>query len=267
MTNQLVQLEIQGPLAHVRIHRPGKMNSLTLDTLAQLIEAAARIRKDRNIRAVILSGTDGTFSAGLDFIATTKAPARLAAAFLPRPWRGTNTFQEAVWAFRRLPVPVIAAVDGYCFGGALQLALAADYRFTTAEAQWSVLEAKWGLIPDMTGVHALSQLVPIDVAKRLTMTGEIFSGERAVELGLASEVAKDPHAAALQLAELIGGRSPDSVAYSKRIFDATWHAGARRTFVQERVRQLRLLAAQNTTVARTAAVKKQLPAFRRREVG
>lgn len=102
------------------------------------------------------------------------------AVFAPDADRGTNLFQEAPWAWRRLAVPVVAAVHGHCLGGGLQIALAADYRFTTPDATWSVLEAKWGLVPDMSGVQALSELVRIDVAKRLAMTGEIFDGTRAV---------------------------------------------------------------------------------------
>ncbi|RAV34433.1 crotonase/enoyl-CoA hydratase family protein [Corynebacterium heidelbergense] len=264
MNTQPVLLDTSGPIAHVRLNRPGKLNSLTLETLEQLVATAHRIRADKSIRAVIISGTDHNFTAGLDFATALKDPARVAKTFLPRPWRGTNTFQEAVWAFRRLPVPVIAAVEGYCFGGGVQIALGADYRFTTADAKWSVLEAKWGLIPDMSGIYAIKQLLPIDTAKRLAMTGEVFSGERAAALGLASEIHEDPETAARELAEQIATRSPDSVAQAKRIFDSTWTAGERRTFLAERLRQMRLLGLKNTAIARTSALKKQVPSFRPR---
>ena len=113
---------------------------------------------------------------------------------MPSPFRGTNKFQEACWAWRRLPVPVIAAVDGHCYGGGLQLALAADFRFATPESEWSVLEARWGLIPDMSGIQALKELVGIDTAKRLTMTAQMLSGKEARDLGLVTELAADPEA-------------------------------------------------------------------------
>lgn len=273
-TDQLVTVhhsETTPGLVHVQLHRPGKLNSLTLDTLNQLVATAHKLRRDRSVRAVILSGFEHNFSAGLDFASALKSPGRIAATFLPRPWRGTNTFQEAPWAWRRLPVPVIAAVEGYCFGGGVQIALAADYRFTTPDAQWSVLEAKWGLIPDMSGIMTMKQVLPIDVMKRLTMSGEILSGDKAVEYGLASEVVDDPLAAAEELARQIITRSPDSVAYAKRVIDETWESGPRMTFVKERLRQARLLAAKNTRIAQKAAAKK-IPAekiaakFRRREV-
>ena len=182
--------------------------------------------------------------------------------FVPRPWRGTNTFQEACWAWRRLPVPVIAAVHGHCLGGGLQLALAADFRFATPESQWSVLEGKWGIIPDMTGVRTLAQLVGIDTAKRLTMTAEIVSGKDALDLGLVTGLDADPVAAALDLAEQLKGRSPDQLAAAKRVFDDTWSAGARRTFARERVEQAWLLAARNTKVAREAAFEEGRPGVR-----
>ena len=180
---------------------------------------------------------------------------------MPHPWRGTNLFQEACWAWRRLRVPVVAAVHGHCYGGGLQIALAADLRMTTADAQWSVLEAKWGLVPDMSGIQALSQQVRMDVAKRLTMTGEVVSGERAVELGLASEVHDEPFVAATRFLEEVATRSPDSVAATKRLFGRTWTLGDRRTFARERFEQAKLLATRNTTIAREAAMKRATPVF------
>ncbi|MGO3075303.1 crotonase/enoyl-CoA hydratase family protein [Corynebacterium variabile] len=256
-------------IAHVRLNRPEKLNSLTLGVLDELIAIAGTIRVDRSVRAVVIAGEGRSFCAGLDFASAMKKPQALAASFVPRPWRGTNQFQEACWAFRRLPVPVIAAVHGHCFGGGLQLAMAADWRFTTADAQWSILESKWGLIPDMSGLQSLSQQLRADVLKRLTMTGETVDGTRAVEFGLASEVTAegtDPVDAAVELAAQIATRSPDATAYGKKLVDETWARGARATFALERIRQFRLLVASNTKVAQKAAAKKVAPVFARRNV-
>lgn len=242
-------------VAYIQLNRPEKLNGLTLEMLDALVQHSREIRRNRNIRAVIVHGAGESFTAGLDFGTVKKSPANIAKAFLNRPWRGTNLFQEGPWCLRRLPVPVIAAVSGHCFGGGVQIALAADYRFSSADATWSVLEAKWGLIPDMSGIHSLSQQVRMDVAKRLTMTGEQINGAQAVEYGLASEVAEDPLAAAEDMARLITMRSPDSVAYAKRLFDETWTAGARTTFFKERLRQARLLMSKNTGLAQKAAAK------------
>lgn len=259
-----VECTVADGVASVRLNRPDKLNALTLETLDGLVETGRRLSRDRGLRAVIVSGEGRSFCAGLDFGTVLRDKPGIVRAFAPRPWRGTNTFQEACWVWRRLPVPVIAAVQGHCFGGGLQIALAADYRFTTADAQWSVLEVKWGLIPDMSGIQTLSQQVGLDHAKRLTMTGEVVSGARAVDLGLASEVADDPYAAALALAEQLTLRSPDTVAAAKRLLEATWGAGPRRTFARERVEQVRMFLAANTAVARRAAMDRETPAFRPR---
>lgn len=248
-------------VADVVLDRPDKLNGLTLGMLDELVATGRRLRADRTLRAVTVRGAGRSFSAGLDFASTRGQQRRVAAMFVPRPWRGTNTFQEACWVWRRLPVPVVAAVHGHCFGGGLQIALAADYRFTTPDAQWSVMEVRWGLVPDMSGAQTLSQQVGADVAKRLAMSGEIVSGTEAVRLGLASETADDPYAAARALVDRFQERSPDAVAAAKRLVDGTWSAGPRRTFARERVEQVRMFLAANTGQARRAAGTQEAPRF------
>src|SRR6476660_5745374 len=257
----LVRCTVLDGVAEVRLDRPEKLNALTLQTLHELVAVAHRLRRDRSLRAVVLTGEGTSFCAGLDFGAVLKQPAGIVAAFVPRPWRGTNVFQEACWAWRRLPVPVVAAVHGHCLGGGLQIALAADFRFATPDSRWSVLEGKWGIIPDMSGIRSLAQLVGIDVAKRLTMTAEVFSGKEAKDLGLVTGLADDPLAAAADLVAQLKVRSPDQLAAAKRLFDDTWTASARRTFSRERIEQARLLVARNTKVAREAACRKAAPEF------
>ena len=255
-----VSCSVERDVAEVRLERPDKLNALTLPVLDDLVRVAHGLRRDRSLRAVILAGAGDSFCAGLDFGDVMRSPAHVVTSFLPRPWRGTNTFQESVWAWRRLPVPVVAAVHGHCYGGGLQLALGADFRFTTPEAQWSVLEARWGLIPDMTGIRTLSQLLGPDTAKRLTMTGQVLSGSDAHALGLATGVDSDPGAAARDLVEELRGRSPDAVAAAKRLFEHAWHS-PRRTFARERAEQALLLVTGNTRAARRAAFARSTPAF------
>ncbi|MCW2786026.1 MAG: Hydroxycinnamoyl-CoA hydratase-lyase [Marmoricola sp.] len=258
---QYVGHEISDGIAHVRLTRADKLNALTLTTLDELVATARELRKDKSLRAVVISGEGGSFCAGLDFGSAMKDPAGIVKAFVPLPWRGTNTFQEACWAWRRLPVPVIAAVEGHCYGGGLQLALAADFRIATPESEWSVLEARWGLIPDMTGIRTLAELVGIDTAKRLTMTAAMLSGKEAADLGLVTELAADPVAAAHDLAREIAQRSPDSVAATKRLFNSTWTSTSRATFARERIEQITLLAIANTKAAREAAFTQVVPRF------
>lgn len=254
-----VSCTVEGGVAHVVLSRPDKLNALTLQTLHDLVSTARMLRRDKHLRAVVISGEGDAFCAGLDFGHVMRQPAGIVASFVPRPWRGTNTFQEACWAWRRLPVPVIAAVHGHCLGGGLQIALAADFRVAAPDSTWSVLEGRWGLIPDMTGVRSLAELVGIDTAKRLTMTGRMLSGKEAGDLGLVTELDADPVARAFELAAELAERSPDQLAAAKRVFDRSWTAGPRRTFAHERFEQAWLLLARNTRVAREAAFTK-LPA-------
>jgi enoyl-CoA hydratase/carnithine racemase len=248
-------------VAHVQLARPEKMNALTLDILDDLKKTARQLRKDKSLRAVVISGQGESFCAGLDFAKVLKTPGGVVRAFVPNPLRGTNTFQEAPWAFRRIPVPVIAAVQGNCLGGGLQIALAADFRIATPDSTWSVLEGKWGLIPDMSGVRALSELVGVDTAKKLTMTAEMVSGKEAKDLGLVTALDSDPLAAAFAFAEELKGRSPDALAAAKRLFNAAPTQSARRTFARERIEQLWLLFARNTAAARNAAFNKSQPSY------
>jgi len=255
---------IDGPIAYVTMNRADKLNALDLDMMQALVAAARKLRANRDVRAVILTGAGPTFSAGLDFASVGRQPRKMMMNFLRPPWRSTNLYQEACWAWRRLPIPVLAVIRGHCFGGALQLALGADFRFADPDCRFSILEAKWGLVPDMSGTVSLREVLPMDVAKRLAMTGEVFDGNRARELGLVTEVSDDPLAAALALAEQLGTRSPDSVAATKHLFHRAWPAAPWRALRLESRYQLRLLLGANHKIARKANAAKTAPTFTRR---
>jgi enoyl-CoA hydratase/carnithine racemase len=260
-TRHNISCELSDGVAYVRLDRPEKYNGLTLAMINELARLSGWLRRQPELRAVVLSGAGDSFSSGLDFASALNQPQKIVATFLPRPWRGTNNFQEACWGWRRLPVPVIAVVHGHVYGGGLQLAMAADFRFTTPDSQWSVLETKWGLIPDMSGIRSLAEQIGMDQAKLLTMTGEVVTGERAGELGLATLVSTDPHAEAGKLVDTILPRSPDAVAAAKRLFGSSWTSSVRSTFRRERAEQLLLLMLRNTAAARNAAFKQETPRF------
>ncbi|MGI8949264.1 MAG: crotonase/enoyl-CoA hydratase family protein [Ornithinimicrobium sp.] len=236
-----VSCTVDDGLAVVRLERPDKHNALTLDMLRALTRTSASLRREPRLRAVVLTGSGPSFCSGLDIPSVLPERVGLARAFVPQPLRGTNVFQEACWGWRRVPAPVLAAVHGHCYGGGLQLALGADLRWTSPTACWSVMEGRWGLVPDMGGVQALSQLVGIEQAKRLTFEAATIEGPEAVRLGLAGECVDDPYAAALAWAQEVATRSPHSLAEAKRLFEQTWAQGARRTLAAERRAQLRLL--------------------------
>jgi enoyl-CoA hydratase/carnithine racemase len=236
-----VTCEVEGQVAHVRLARPDKLNALTLTMLDELVATARSLHGAREVRAVVLSGEGEAFCAGLDLRAALARPAGIARRFVPG-LRGTNVFQEACWAWRRLPVPVVAVVHGHCLGAGLQLALGADLRVSTPDAQWSVRETRWGLVPDMSGTRTLVELVGLDVAKELTLTARTFSGEEAHRLGLVTRVADEPHTVAADLVAQITAHDAEAVARGKRLLDRAVTASARSAFRRERLAQLRLLA-------------------------
>lgn len=259
-----VRLEIRDDVAYVTLDRADKRNALDWDLLVGLVDAAERIGRDASLRAVVLRGEGKAFCSGLDFPSFTKTPVRLARAFAkPRPG-ASNLFQEAALCFRRLPVPVIAVLHGSCFGGGLQIALGADFRFATPDCELSIMEAKWGLVPDMSGTITLRELLPMDVAMKLTMTGEVFDARRAKELGLVTEVVDDPLAAAEALVATIRTRSPDSVAATKALFHRTWLSSEDDALAAETLIQARLLAGGNAREAVRANLEKRPPRFKPR---
>ncbi|MFE3545257.1 crotonase/enoyl-CoA hydratase family protein [Nocardia sp. NPDC059177] len=227
--------------AYIALNRPSKHNGLTVEMLRDLISVARKVDQHKATRAVIVTGNGPSFCSGLDIAAATRNPLAIVTEFLPRPWRGTNTFQEACWAWRRLDVPVIAAVHGRCYGGGLQLALAADVRIATPDAEFSVMETAHGLIPDMSGTSSLSQLIGIDQALLLTMTADPVDAAHAHRIGLITEVAADPLAAAEAIADRIAARDRHAVAAAKRLFDRSWQRNSRASFAAERAAQLPLL--------------------------
>jgi enoyl-CoA hydratase/carnithine racemase len=260
MTEPRVLVETDGALAYVTLNRPDKLNGIDLETIDELIAAAKVLRDDRAVRAVVLRGNGRSFCAGLDFGAVFENKKKVARNFLAGP-RAVNRFQQVNQIWRELPVPVIAVVQGHCYGAGLQLAVGADFRFTTPDAMWSILEAKWGLVPDMAGTVPFSELLPADVVMRLAMTGEQITGARAVELGLATEVSDDPLAAALELVDQIVQRSPDSVAATKRLMYGSRRGSARHAYRLERKLQAVMFKTRNTAIARKAGAAKQKPEF------
>jgi enoyl-CoA hydratase/carnithine racemase len=250
-------------VADVRLARPEKMNALDPAMFDALRATAGALSAERALRAVVLSGEGRAFCAGLDFVSFMKM------ADGPRPTnllanesaRVTTLAQDAAWLWRELPVPVIAAVHGVAFGGGLQLALAADIRIATPDAQLSVMEIKWGLIPDMTGTQTLRHLVRQDVAKDLTYTGRLVRGEEAAALGLVTRVSATPLDDALALAREIASKSPHAIRAGKRLLDAAYLDTEADGLRREADEQRALLGSANQTEAVQANFEKRPARF------
>ena len=249
MTQTRVLYEVIGQIAYVTLNRPDKHNGLDKAMFMALVSVAKIINKDRSIRCVILQGEGASFCSGLDFSYVAKNPSIIPRFFLKLPWRKDNMFQRVAHVWRDLSVPVIAVVHGNCFGAGMQIILACDYRFATPDANLSILEMKWGLIPDMSGMVTLSRLTRVDIAQELTMTGRFFSGIEAAEYGLVSKVSETPLVEAQILARTIAQKSPDAIAATKYLFKKVWKKDTRAALFWERITQLRLLGRKNQRIA------------------
>jgi len=266
MTEQRVTVTITDGVADVRLNRPDKRNALDNAMFAGLITAGERLKAEPGVRAVVLSGEGPDFCAGLDFGAfqAMRDGERLSLQVdLPvvqdGPARATGQRAAYVWA--ELPVPVIAAVTGNALGGGLQIALGADIRIVAPDARLSVLEIRWGLIPDMTGSQLLPELVGRDVAKELTFSGRVVSGEEAVALGLATRADPDPRSAALDLARGIAARSPHAIRAAKRLLDLAGRVDLAVGFAAEQKEIGALIGSPNQVEAVAAEFGQRPPDF------
>lgn len=249
MTSTRVSFKLEQKIAFITLNRPDKHNGLDKEMIVDLVKVAKKINKNRAIRCVILQGEGASFCAGLDFNYVAKDPSMVMRFFLKLPWSKDNMFQRVAHIWRDLSVPVIAVVHGNCFGAGMQIILACDYRIATPDANLSILEMKWGLIPDMSGMATLSRLTRIDIAQELTMTGRFFSGNEALEYGLVSKVSDNPLVEAKVLADTICQQSPDAIAATKYLFKKTWKKDTRMALFWERITQLRLLGRKNQRIA------------------
>lgn len=260
-----VRVAIEGGVAHVRLSRPEKRNALDPAMFVGLVTAGERCRDDPSVRVVVLSGEGPDFCAGLDFAAfrAMTSGERLTATVQLPPTDGPAqaTGQRAAHVWAELPVPVIAAVRGNALGGGLQIALGADIRIVAPDARLSVREVVWGLVPDMTGTQVLPELVGRDVAKELTLTGRIVSGEEAEALGLCTRADPDPLGAALALAAEIAARSPHAVRAAKRLLDLAGRVDLATGFAAEQTEIGALIGSPNQVEAVAAEFERRPPVF------
>jgi enoyl-CoA hydratase/carnithine racemase len=265
MTEQRVTVTITDGIADVRLARPEKRNALDGAMFAGLVMAGERLKSEPGVRAVVLSGEGPDFCAGLDFgwfQAMRDGGRPGVSAGLP-PGRGPAQAagQRAAYVWTEIPVPVIAAVTGNALGGGLQIALGADIRIVAPDAKLSVLEIRWGLVPDMTGTQLLPELVGRDVAKELTFSGRVVRGAEAVALGLATRVDPDPRKAALELARSVAGRNPHAIRAAKRLLDLAGRVGLEAGFAAEQREIGALIGSPNQVEAVAAEFGKRPPRF------
>jgi len=243
--NDRVKVSIEGGIADVRLDRADKRNALDPAMFDAIARAGKDLVSNKEIRAVVLSGSGASFCAGLDFASfqsmanggssssETKSNSGENAGAM-QPGAITHLAQQICWVWQEVPVPVIAAIQGHALGGGMQLALGADIRIAHPDTQFAMREVHWGLIPDMTGTLMLSRLVRDDVAKDLVFSARVISGTEAHQLGVVTRLTDSPLEVAMQIASEIAERSPDAVRGAKALINRLSNAGAAEHFAEER---------------------------------
>jgi enoyl-CoA hydratase/carnithine racemase len=267
--SERVSTTIENGIAHVQLTRPEKHNALDRAMMSAIVEAGTALRSDSKVRAVVLSGAGPSFCAGLDFGSfqgmsqRERSPDGAAASDLAarRSDFAGNLAQQVGYVWKQVPVPVIAALHGVSYGGGFQLALGADIRLAHPDAKVSVMEIKWGLVPDMSGTQTLRDLVRLDVAKELTWSGRIVGAKEAAELGLVTRVCDDPLAEALATARAIAQRSPHAIRFGKQLLEEAWHADTETGLKLEEKLQRALIGTPNQTEAVRANFEKRDPRY------
>lgn len=268
--NDRVRIDLDDDgVAHVRLNRADKLNALDGEMFQGLLAAGERLRAMAGLRAVVLSGLGRAFCAGLDMgsFARMRDAGELddggprVSSLLERTHGIANTAQQVAWQWRELPVPVIAALHGVVFGGGLQIALGADLRYVTADARLSVLEIKWGLVPDMAGLPLMRDLLRDDVMRELTYSGRVVEGAEAVALGLATRVCADPLSDAITTARRIAASSPDAIRAGKRLMNLAGDVDTATLLKAESIEQQSLIGKPNQVEAVNAGLQKREPRF------
>lgn len=266
MTDRIL-LSINAGVAEVRLNRPEKMNAIDPTMFEALVTIGQRLMNEADLRAVVLSGEGRAFCAGLDMgsmasLGNHDANADISAGRLAKRTHGVaNLPQYACTVWRDLPVPVLAAVHGVAYGGGLQIALGADVRYVSADTRLSVMEIKWGLVPDMGGMALTRGLVRPDQLRELIYSGRVINGEEACALGLATHVVDDPHAAALAAARDIAQKSPDAIRAGKRLMRVVQDGDTAAILLAESVEQDRLIGGANQREAVLAGMQNRAPVF------
>ncbi len=249
MKTERVILSIENGVAWVTLSRLDKKNAFDMEMFYQLNRIIDKLLRDKNLRAVVLRSGGEDFSTGLDIKSIIPKPSSvLRLLFKWNPWKA-NLAQKVCVGWRRIPVPVVCQIKGRCWGAGMQLALGADFRFASMNSEFSIMEAKWGLIPDMGGSLALRELLPVDQAMKITMLAEKISAEKAKELNLITEVADDVEVAVKEFLEKIIAASPDANAGVKKLYHKAWHHNDPFLLFRECYYQIKVLLSPNQRIA------------------
>ena len=220
-----IQTAWQGEVLWITINRPEKKNALSFEMLAELIRLAKIAKSDRKLKAVVIRGCNQVFSAGIDTKALSN-PKNAPFAIYQMIKPGINLFQQACLIWKEVPVPVIALIEGYCWGAGMQLALGADFRVAHPDSDLSIKEVSLGLIPDMGLSRSVQGLIPRDQLLKLMMSAERITADQALKLGLITQISPNVEGAANQLIEELTHSPKAAVAAVKQMDSRLYSKGA-----------------------------------------
>ncbi|ARN72720.1 crotonase/enoyl-CoA hydratase family protein [Oceanicoccus sagamiensis] len=256
--SNVIDYQIKQGIARVTLNRPDKMNALNLDLFKALAATGEAIKSDTRVRVVVLSGAGKAFCAGLDMELMMSGGAP---DLLERSHGVCNLFQQAAWVWHEVPVPVIAAVHGSCLGGGLQVMCGADMRYIHPQTKLSIMEMKWGIVPDMAGTQLWGAYVREDIIRELTYSARVFTGEEAERYGFATRLCEDPLADAMETAAQIAHKNPDAIRAAKRLINNQRQPDIAAGILAESVEQDALMGKPNQIEAVTANFEKRAPRF------
>lgn len=248
--------EIEGRVGVITYNRPEKLNAMTPEMAELMVEAVARCNGDDTVRAVVLTGTGKAFCAGSDI-------ALLDSYATPWDFRNRTEYCDAL---RALQKPSIAAINGYAFGGGLEMALSCDIRIAAETARMAAPEIKLGWIGGGGMTALLAHSIGPSNAAMMVMTGDPVDAERALAWGLVSEVhpAEALRARAVEIAATIAERAPIAAETAKANLAAAFNMPLEQAIAYERDLQTICFATEDAGEGRAAFAAKRPPAFRRR---
>lgn len=251
---EVVSYEVRDKVALVTIERPDVHNAMSVAVFDQLHEAGLRAAADSEAGAVLVSGRGPSFSSGLD-ISALGVEGGIDDAFITR-------LQDAFTAFEDCDKPTVAGIWGYCYGGGIQLAAACHVRLVAPTARMSVLERRWGLVPDLGGTWRLPRLVGQGRATELTLTGRKVDAKEALAIGLAEVALPEEGAfeAAFEYVRALA-HGPGALRRSPRLIRENVGRGRDDALAAERAAQLQCLAGPDVAEAITAHLEGREPSF------
>ena len=224
-------VETTDGVAHLRLCRPDELNTMTAEFWTELPELVAEIDRSASARVIVISSTGKHFSAGMDLSVFSGESNLLGSPGTSEEgrrrahlWSTVLRLQQSFTVLNEVRMPVLAAIQGGCIGGAVDMVTAADMRYASADAFFCIHEINIGMTADVGTLQRLPKIIPEGIARELAYTGDRMSAQRAKEVGLVNEVFDDHDAlvaGVLEIAARIASKSPLAIWGTKEMINFT----------------------------------------------